>query len=81
MICKCINKNLVGDFNLATGKLYSFMKIANIIKSKFNIVDIITTERNSPMPHNGYRAFQVNKIKLISNNFRFTTIEKWVKSL
>lgn len=80
LICRCINKNLVGDFNLATGKLYSFMNIANFIKTKFK-VDIITTERYSPMPHNGYRAFQVNKIKLISKNFKYTTIEKWLKSI
>jgi UDP-glucose 4-epimerase len=81
LISKCINKNMAGDFNLATGNLYSFMDIAQIIKSKFKLLDILSTERKSLMPHNGYRAFKINKINAISNNFKFTTIEKWIKSL
>ena len=81
LICKCINKNLPGEFNLATGKLYSFMNISNIIKSKYPKTQILTSIRKGVMPHNGYRAFKINNINLISNNFKFTTIEKWVKSL
>ena len=81
LICKCINKNLSGEFNLATGKLYSFMQIANIIKSKYPKTQILTSIRKGVMPHNGYRAFKINNVNYISNNFKFTTIEKWVNSL
>ncbi len=81
LICKCINKNLVGEFNLCTGSTYSFLRIAKIIKSKYQKPNILFTNRVGKMPHNGYRAFNVRKLTLISKRFKFTTIEKWIKSL
>ena len=81
LICKCINKNLIGEFNLATGLLYSFMDISKIIQIKYTDIKILTSIRKGLMPHNGYRSFNINKINFISKNFKFITIEKWVKSL
>ena len=64
IIKKIITKNKKGIFNLATGKVISFMSIAkhltNIHKKSNNIIFL---KRNSPMPHNGYRAFNIKKIK------------------
>ena len=52
-----------GIFNIASGKVISFKEIAECIvdltKSKSNI---ITSPRIGKMPHNGYRAFDINKI-------------------
>ena len=59
LISKCINKNMAGDFNLATGNLYSFMDIAQIIKSKFKLLDILSTERK--------RRDNTNRFKSTSN--------------
>ena len=81
LICKCINKNLVGEFNLCTGRTYSFLKIAKIIKSKYQKSNILFTNRVGKMPHNGYRAFNIKKLNFISKKFKFTSIEKWIKSL
>ena len=81
LICKCINKNLVGEYNLVTGRLYTFMGIAKIIQTKYKNLNIITSIRKGKMPHNGYRAFNNNKLNLISKDFKFKSIENWVKSL
>ena len=81
LICKCINKNLVGDYNLVTSRLYTFMGIAKIIQTKYKNLNIITSIRKGKMPHNGYRAFNNNKLNLISKDFKFKSIENWVKSL
>ena len=81
LICKCINKSLVGEYNLVTSKLYTFMEISKIMKSKFKKINIITSPRKGKMPHNGYRAFNNKKLNLISKDFKFKSIENWVKSL
>ena len=81
LICRCINKNLDGEFNLSTGKIYSFFNIAKIFKSKYKKSNILFTKRVGKMPHNGYRAFNVKKLSLISKKIKFTSIENWVKSL
>ena len=68
IIFKCIINNARGILNLASGKVYSFKHIAKQIislsKSKSKLKKI---KRLGPIPHNGYRPFN---IKLLQKNFK-----------
>lgn len=56
-------KRFTGELNLATGKVYSFYEIAHFISELFGAKSkVISTTRNGPMPHNGYRPFNIRKL-------------------
>ena len=86
ILLSCIVRKGVGRLNLATGKVVSFKNLAleAIItaKSKSKIKFL---PRKGPMPHNGYRPFNVkllnknfNKIKLYKHSIG---IKKYMKDL
>lgn len=57
-IVEVILRKILGTINLTTGKLHSFEEIAKIAISTANSKSkIIYLDRDGPMPHNGYRAF------------------------
>ena len=66
IIIRIIKLKKKGEFNLVTGKVQSFENIAKkIIKLTNSKSKIINLKRTSPMPHNGYRAFDNSKLKKI----------------
>ena len=75
----CIIKNKKGIFNIASGKINSFKRVAKTVvslsKSKSKI---FTTKRVVQMPHNGYRPFDVSCIKKIFNKIKLTNIEQGI---
>jgi UDP-glucose 4-epimerase len=80
IICECIYSNARGILNLASGKVVSFNKIAKIINSvSKNFNDIVKIKRNGPMPHNGYRPFEITKIKKNFKKIKITQIEVGIK--
>mgnify|MGYP006092063769 CR=1 FL=1 len=80
ILFKCIKTNKFGIFNLATGTVNSFNKIAKIAvilndsKSR-----VFNTKRVGLMPHNGYRPFNVKLIKKNFKNIELNTIENGMK--
>ena len=53
-----------GVFNIATGNVISFKNIAKkLLKITNSKKTIIYKKRKGPMPHGGYRAFNIDKIK------------------
>jgi nucleoside-diphosphate-sugar epimerase len=63
-----------GVYNLVTGRVMSFKKIAEIVKvdkSNKKNIKIVKVKRNAPMPHNGWRAFDNSKIKKVLPKFKF----------
>ena len=80
IIVKCIINKRLGIFNVATGKVYSFKYLANRIinlsKSKSKLIKI---KRKGPMPHNGYRPFNINLIKNNFKNIKMFSIENGIK--
>lgn len=49
-----------GVLNIATGIVTSFYEIAKMVASQFDLpIMIQTTPRKGPMPHNGYRPFDI----------------------
>ncbi len=69
---KCIELNAIGTINLASGNVYSFKYLASkVIKATNSKSKLIYIKRNGPMPHNGYRPFD---IKLLKNKFLKTKL-------
>ena len=81
VINECIIGNITGNITLATGRVVSFFDIAKMIcKSKNVPVDRIKfNKRIGGMPHNGYRAFDVSKLKSTISGLKLTDIEKGIE--
>ena len=68
IMIECIQKKAIGKLNLASGKVVSFYNIAKEIKKiTGSKIKIKFTKRSGPMPHNGYRPFDIS---LIKNKFK-----------
>ena len=81
VINESIIKNITGSFTLATGRVISFFQIAKITCKTKNIPfdQIKFTKRKGIMPHNGYRAFDVSKLKNKLSDLNFTDIQEGIK--
>ena len=74
ILYKCILFNAVGTINAITGKIYSFLEIAELTnKISKNNSSITKSKRVGPMPHNGYRPFENS---LLKNYFKELKIKK-----
>ena len=76
-----IKKNKTGIFNIASGKVCSFsdiakkiLKISNKNNYKFKLI-----KRKGPMPHLGYRSFNIKKLKKL--NFSPSHFEEIAQSI
>jgi nucleoside-diphosphate-sugar epimerase len=70
---RVLYRRSTGVLNIATGEVHSFMDLANKIaegKSK-----IKTSPRSGPMPHNGYRPFDIAACQKAFPDFRYTSID------
>ena len=80
IIAKCIEKKGLGILNLASGKVYSFKYIAELIinfsKSKSELIKI---KRVGPMPHNGYRPFDIQLLKKHIKDIKTFSIKTGIK--
>ena len=82
IIVKVVLKKSYGVLNIATGKVISFSKIAKqIIKAYKTRSKIKYIKRTGPMPHNGYRAFNIKNTKKAFNNFNFFEFAKDFKKV
>lgn len=61
-----------GVANAASGEVVSFRELASFAASDFTpCVSIVASPRSGPMPHNGYRAFDIRAIAQAFPGFRF----------
>ena len=64
-----------GILNIATGNAISFKEIAEVVASHFSPPPAIkTTPRKGPMPHKGYRPFDVAATHEAFPDFRYTVL-------
>jgi len=64
-----------GILNIATGDVKSFREIAEqVARLSPNPLNVINTPRVGPMPHNGYRPFNVAATYIAFPDFRYTSI-------
>ena len=80
VLFECIESNKFGVFNLASGKVTPFNKVAKIaISLTGSKSKIFNTKRIGTMPHNGYRPFNVSFIKKNFKKIELNTIESGMK--
>jgi UDP-glucose 4-epimerase len=72
----------IGILNVATGKLLSFLNIAEITIDKLGSNSkIIRLPRKIQMPHNGYRAFNISNFKKVFPEFEYSNFEQVIKEI
>lgn len=77
IICNVFLYNSIGILNIASGVTYSFKDIAEKIVSIFNSSSKIKyIPRKGPMPHGGYRSFNIDLVKNSFSDFSFIDFER-----
>ncbi len=80
IIFNCIIKKGVGVINVASGKVITFYNIAKIIKKiTGSNLKIKHLKRNGPMPHDGYRAFNIGLIKKNFKTLNISSVQKGIE--
>ena len=80
IIVQCIEKKGLGILNLASGKVFSFKYLAKlVINSSKSKSKLIKVKRKGPMPHNGYRPFDVTLLKNSFKNIKISSIKIGIK--
>lgn len=71
-----------GVLNVATGTVKSFRDIAQMVAAHFNPPIIIkTTPRKGPMPHRGYRPFDITACRNAFPDFSYLPLEEGLKRM
>ena len=64
-----------GALNAATGQVTSFRQVAEMVAGQFDApVDIKGSPRIGPMPHNGYRAFDISISRRVFPALHYTNL-------
>lgn len=71
-----------GVLNVSTGAVKSFRDIAQMVAAHFNPPTIIkTTPRKGPMPHGGYRPFDITACRNAFPDFSYLPLEEGLKRM
>ena len=73
LVARVVWHRSVGTLNIATGEVHSFREIAERISG--GKVPVKSTPRSGPMPHNGYRPFDIAACRKAFPDFRYTPME------
>ena len=77
-----IEKKLNERINVASGEVNSFKSIASMcLKKSTSQLRINYEKRVGPMPHNGYRAFDISKLKAFFPSFQPTLMKNGIQYL
>ena len=72
-----INK-IGGIVNAVSGSVVSFFEIAKILKKNYPALQIKTTKRTMPVPHKGYRAFDISLLRKKFSNIKLVKLPIWL---
>jgi UDP-glucose 4-epimerase len=72
-----INK-IGGIVNAVSGSVISFFEIAKILKKNYPTLQIKTTKRTMPMPHKGYRGFDIALLRKKFPNIKLVKLPIWL---
>ncbi len=74
---RCLQQRLHGTLNVVTGQTLSFAEIAAAINPFVDTpVKINYLPRKGPMPHNGYRAFDITRCQHLFPDFKYRTFNE-----
>lgn len=75
IIFRALCRRMVGALNIATGEVYSFRDVAErVIAAAPHKVAIKGSPRTGPMPHNGYRPFDISACRAAFPDFAYTPL-------
>lgn len=75
LLVRVLERRSVGTLNIATGQVLSFNEIAKlVVASAPHQVAIKSRPRIGPMPHNGYRPFDIAACHKAFPEFRYTSL-------
>jgi nucleoside-diphosphate-sugar epimerase len=76
LAARVLFRRSAGVLNIATGEVHSFRSLSEKInKMEGEKSKIKTSPRSGPMPHNGYRPFDIAACRAAFPDFRYTTLE------
>ena len=77
LVARVLYRRSTGTLNIATGEVNSFMDLAKKISN--GKVAIKTSPRTGPVPHNGYRPFDIAACRKAFPDFRYTAIDEGLR--
>ncbi len=80
IISRVVRHGSTGLLNVATGEVVSFRQVADMtIAFSGRASSVRTTARIGPMPHNGYRAFDISAVRRAFPDVRFAGISEGLR--
>ncbi len=77
IIVRVLFRKSAGNLNIATGEVHSFREIAEqVIRLSGPVIAIKRSPRTGPIPHNGYRPFNIAACRAAFPDFRYTSLEQ-----
>ena len=68
-----------GTINAVSGNVISFYDIIKNLKKFYPNIKIESLKRKGPMPHNGYRAFDISLLKKRFPKLSIIKLQNWIK--
>jgi nucleoside-diphosphate-sugar epimerase len=82
IIARIIRQRSIGALNVASGGVHSFRAIAEQVAALHgNRIGVVGTKRTGPMPHGGYRPFDISAIGAAFPDLRMTQLPQGVERL
>ena len=73
LAARMVFQRSTGSLNAVTGQVISFHDLAGLIRAQYGgPVEIVSTPRSGPMPHNGYRPFDPTTTLVSFPGFHYT---------
>jgi nucleoside-diphosphate-sugar epimerase len=80
VVLRVLMRRSVGPLNVATGNVYSFRAIADLIAGASpTAVAVKDSARSGPMPHNGYRPFDIAAMRQAFPDFAYVTLPEGLR--
>jgi nucleoside-diphosphate-sugar epimerase len=77
LVVQALYRRSTGVLNIASGEVRSFREVAEtVVRLSGRRVAVKGTPRSAPMPHDGYRPFDITGLRAAFPSFRFTAFEE-----
>ena len=82
IIARVVRQRSIGTINVASGEVHSFRAIAEQVAALYdNRIRVTGTERTGPMPHGGYRPFDIGAIGAAFPDLRMMQLRQGIERL
>jgi nucleoside-diphosphate-sugar epimerase len=79
IIFRILQRRSKGVLNIATGQAHSFREVADlVVTGTGRNVAIKASPRSGPMPHNGYRPFDISECRAAFADFSYTPLAEGI---